>query len=48
VGSFHSNYFQRGKFRVGNAHTNNFQGGHSPTLPTQCRRPWVWGALLNN
>jgi len=42
VGSFHSNYFQRGKFRVGIAHRNYFQGGPSPTLPTQCRRPWAY------
>jgi len=31
---------------VGNAHPNYFQGGHLPTLPTQCRRPCMYDTLL--
>jgi len=33
VGSFDSNYFQRGKFRVGNAHPNYFQVLAHPAHP---------------
>jgi len=38
-GQFSTRLFPK---KVGNAHPNYFQGGHMPTLPTQCRRLCIY------